>query len=363
MSPRFDNLFCSPRLPILLIICALTTGPWCTSIRGQESTDKNPYNPLQIDDQETLETVLFEIEYRPEAGNARSNQSNAEMRKVPLKVYLPKQKTPAPVVLFSHGLGGSREGFKHGGEHFARRGYVAVFLQHPGSDESVWKNSGVGKRMTAMREAANGQNLILRVQDVKAVIDALERIERGDTGVSAQAQVLRQRMDLKHIGMSGHSFGAVTTQMVSGQSPAIPNQQPTDPRISAAVVLSPSSPRIGQPERSFGKVSIPWMLMTGTEDSSPIGDQTPESRLKVFPALPEGKKYQVVFHGGTHAFLGERASVLAINEEPSSHARATVALATAFWDATLSGNEEAQRWLDGDGPRGVLAPKDVWQKK
>jgi predicted dienelactone hydrolase len=30
---------------------------------------------------------------------------------------------------------------------------------------------------------------------------------------------LRGRLDLSHVGMSGHSFGAVTTQCLSGQKP------------------------------------------------------------------------------------------------------------------------------------------------
>ena len=103
--------------------------------------------------------------------------------------------------------------------------------------------------------------------------------------------------------------------------------------------------------------------MTGTEDNSPIGDQTAESRLKVFAALPAGNKYQVVFHGGTHAFLGERNSGLSAGKETPSHARATAALSTAFWDAYLLGDVNAKQWLDGDGPQKLLTSQDVWQKK
>lgn len=42
--------------------------------------------------------------------------------------------------MFSHGLGGSRSGSAFLGEHWAARSYVAVSLQHPGSDDSVWKS-------------------------------------------------------------------------------------------------------------------------------------------------------------------------------------------------------------------------------
>lgn len=62
----------------------------------------------------------------------------ARNRELPILVYLPAGKTTAPVVLFSHGLGGSA-GSAFLGKHWAARGYVCVFLQHPGSDTSVWK--------------------------------------------------------------------------------------------------------------------------------------------------------------------------------------------------------------------------------
>jgi predicted dienelactone hydrolase len=78
----------------------------------------------------------------------------ARHRDIPLRVYLPGQSRPAPLILFSHGLGGSRAGSKFLGEHWAARGYVAVFLQHPGSDDSVWKEEPLGNRLAALRQAA-----------------------------------------------------------------------------------------------------------------------------------------------------------------------------------------------------------------
>src|SRR5687767_11794832 len=69
-------------------------------------------------------------------------------RDIPIRVYLQaSQKVEskldaklAAVVLFSHGLGGSRENNQYLANHWTARGYVCVFLQHPGSDENVWKN-------------------------------------------------------------------------------------------------------------------------------------------------------------------------------------------------------------------------------
>ncbi len=137
----------------------------------------------------------------------------------------------------------------------------------------------------------------------------------------------------------------------------------TDPRIDAAIMMSPSSPKQDTPEQAFGKVEIPWMLMTGTNDVAPIGDADLESRLAVFPALPPGDKYEVVLDGAEHSAFTDRA--LPGDREPRNpnHHRVMLALSTAFWDAYLMDDPDALEWLRGDGPRSVMDPGDRWQKK
>lgn len=278
-------------------------------------------------------------------------------RDIPLRVYLPVEQKPAPVVLFSHGLGGTKEGSAFLGKHWAARGYVAVFLQHPGSDDTAWRDTAPAERMKALNEAASMQNFLLRVQDVPAVLDQLTLWQKTDD------HALEGRLDLERIGMSGHSFGAITTQAVSGQSVALGGQRFTDERIIAALPMSQSPPSRGSAADAFGKVKIPWLLMTGTKDSAIVANFTPESRATVFPALPPGSKYELILHNAEHSAFTERA--LPGDKEPRNpnHHRAILALSTAFWDAFLKGNAEAKVWLDGDGPRTVLESQDGWQRK
>jgi predicted dienelactone hydrolase len=277
-------------------------------------------------------------------------------REIPLRVYLPAEAHGAPVVLFSHGLGGSREGSPYLGQHWAANGYAAVFLQHPGSDDAVWRGAPVVQRLAKMQQAAGLQNFLLRVQDVPAVLDQLERWNRTD------GHELAGRLDLDHVGMSGHSFGAVTTQAVSGQSYPL-SEKLTDARIKAAIAFSPSSPRRGDPAQAFGNVKIPWLLMTGTKDDSRIGGADVPSRLKVYPALPPGGKYELVLDGAEHSAFSDRP--LPGDREPRNpnHHRAILAISTAFWDAWLRDDDDARRWLDGSGPASVLEEHDRWQKK
>ena len=278
-------------------------------------------------------------------------------REIPVRFYLPDQKTAAPVVLFSHGLGGSRENNPYLGEHWSARGYVVVFLQHAGSDETVWKDVAAGQRLTAMKSAANLQNTLLRFKDVSVVIDQLDRWNQSTDSP------LAGRMDLKRIGMSGHSFGAVTTHGVSGQKTPRGESPFTEKRIKAALAMSPSSPRIGDPKQSFGGVSIPWLLMTGTNDTSPIGDIDVASRLAVYPALPAGGKYELVLDAADHMAFSERDLPGGKSRRNPNHHRAILAISTAFWDAWLREDMAAKTWLDGTGPASILEKQDRWQRK
>lgn len=277
-------------------------------------------------------------------------------RGIPVRVYLPAARTPSPVILFSHGLGGSREGSRYLGQHWGGRGYVAVFLQHAGSDESVWRAVRPGARRQAMQEAANPQNLLLRAGDVTAVLDQLEQWQ------SERGHRLAGRMDLSRTGMSGHSFGAITAQAVCGQK--MGRSAPlADPRLSAAVIMSPSGPRRGSAEEAFGGIKMPWLLMTGTEDLAQIGGITLESRLSVYPALPPGGKYELVLYGAQHSAFTDRPAPGAAEPRNPNHHRAILALSTAFWDAWLRRDPAARAWLDGAGPESVLEPRDRWQRK
>lgn len=304
-----------------------------------------PYDPLAVPGIDSVATQDFTITDR------------ARSREIPIRIYARPDAQNAPVVLFSHGLGGSRENGVYLGQHWAARGYVCVFMQHPGSDESVWKDAGRLKRLGAMRDAASGENLVLRIKDVPAVIDQLT------VWCQEEGHALVGRMDLAHIGMSGHSFGAVTTQSVSGQVAARGLINGTDPRIQAACAFSPSSPRAGSVDAAFGSVRIPWMLMTGTEDVSPIGGIDVASRLGVFPALPAGGKYEVVLFGAQHSAFGDGGLRTERGARNPNHHRAILALSTAFWDAWLKKDEAAKAWLDGNGPAGVLEMQDRWQRK
>ena len=208
--------------------------------------------------------------------------------------------------------------------------------------------------MTAMTRAASARNLALRAGDASVVLDQLAKWNEATSP-------LAKRLDLAHVGMSGHSFGAITTQAVSGQVYSAGSF--VDPRIDAAIAMSPSRPFAGDVGRAFARVKIPWLLMTGTNDTSPIGNIDAASRLAVFAALPPGNKYELVLAGAEHSIFSDRA--LPGDRQPRNpkHQPAILALSIAFWDAYLRDDAAARAWLNGNGPRALLQADDRWQRK
>src|SRR5205807_8551614 len=88
-------------------------------------------------------------------------------REVPVRVYAPKSgQGPFPVIVFSHGLGGSRDGYAYLGRHWASHGYLCLHLQHHGSDDAVWKASKqpLADMRRAARDPANALNRPLDVR-------------------------------------------------------------------------------------------------------------------------------------------------------------------------------------------------------
>jgi dienelactone hydrolase len=257
------------------------------------------------------------------------------------------------VVIFSHGLGGSREGSVYLGEHWSNAGYLVVAIQHPGSDESIWKNLPRWKIAQAMKEAASLESFLNRINDVRTVIDYLE--ESNDK----QTHPLHRKLDTKHIALAGHSFGAVTTQAFMGQNFFRGGDQTYgDPRIDCFILMSPSQSKKLSNKSAFGEVTKPVLCMTGTKDKSPLRPEvTPETRKQVYISLPAGSAYQVVFHKGSHSIFGDYRK-----NDPRYHA-AIKKSTTEFLDAYLKKDTAAESWLRSEKARECLVDEDIWEWK
>ena len=268
-------------------------------------------------------------------------------RDVPVKIYYPTTgEQPLPVIIFSHGLGGSREGYEYLGRHWASHGYVSVHPTHLGSDTSVLTQ---GKNpLESMRQAAADlQNAINRPKDVSFVIDRLTTLNKSD-------EKFKGRLALDRIGVAGHSFGGYTALAAVGETfigPGGQSQSLGDPRIKAAIAMSAPARRREDAllDRTYGSIKVPCFHMTGTKDDSPIGETRAEDRRIPFDHMSGGDNYLLIFTGGDHMLFSGRQRLLRSGDNDAHFHELILGASTAFWDAYLKGDADARTWLAG-GP-------------
>ena len=228
-------------------------------------------------------------------------------RPVPVRLYLPEHpgagqgaESPArlPLVVFSHGIGGSRRGYTWLGQHLARHGLASLHLQHVGSDRTLWSGSVFGL-VGRLQGAAQDGEAVARVQDLRFALDTLLAGELG------------ARIDPHRIVAGGHSYGANTTLLAAGAR--VPRQggvvDLADARVRAAIVIS-APPFYGEddPRRILASVAVPSLHVTATEDIIRIPGyfSGAEDRVKVFEATGSARKWLAVYEGGSHSMFTDR---------------------------------------------------------
>jgi predicted dienelactone hydrolase len=283
-------------------------------------------------------------------------------RNLPLKLYLPDLPRPKGLILFSHGLGGTREGGATWLNHWASHGFAAIALQHPGSDASLLHNNSPLALRRAFKAAMNPEELAHRVEDVRVVIKH----------VGHDASLPDAINGAPAIGIAGHSFGAVTVQILAGERR--PDQHPElpDSRIRAALALSPSA-RFAHTgpglDHRFGHIHLPFLSLTGSrDDGMGLSDITAANRELPYRHMPaDHGKYLLVFANGTHLDFAGQASeaegaVFHIRRNPPLFRDNLLAASTAYWQAHLNGDSDARHWLTSDFP-GRLRPDDRFEHK
>ena len=304
--------------------------------------------PLRAGETSVVKSVKFEW------------RDDARARAVPAKIYYPASGTGAcPVIVFSHGLGGSRDGYAYLGECWASNGFVSVHLQHVGSDDSAWR--GQTNAMESMRAAAaNPKEILDRPRDVKFALDQLEALNR------TAGSPLRGRLDLKRVGVAGHSFGAYTALAAAGRVFSLPGGREFDlhdARITACIALS--APARGTPaeKASYAKFAVPCLHMTGTEDTSPIGDTKAEQRRIPYDAIAAPAQYLVNFQGGDHMIFSGRPKAGERTASDAEYQKMIRTCTLAFWNAYLKNDAVALAWLQKDGLPQTLGAKAKLERK
>ena len=225
-----DQDFCSDVIDWTAGTCSdvRARGPFEAGARTITMTKPSVVDPSQ---QRVLDVVVW-YPTMPGAGPI-NGQTNAV-----LNAPVDHSGGPYPVLLFSHGSCGYPQQSVFLMPLIAARGYVVIAPPHPGNTIFQFPNCG-----TPQAQVASFQE---RPQDMIFALDQM-LAANADSGSDFFGA-----LDPSRIGMSGHSFGGLTTFLVTN----------LDPRIKVAVPMAPATP--GGPN---GVLHVPSLLMLGNIDS------------------------------------------------------------------------------------------------
>lgn len=233
----------------------------------------------------------------------------------PVDVYLPQgTRSPAPVVIISHGFGDVKESFTFIARHLASYGFVAILPEHVGSDLNYRQQFLNGQLDTLL----SPMEFLNRPREITFLIDELERLVNTSPRWA-------ERLNLDQIGIMGDSLGGSTALSLAGaeinyarlseacgpdsfsinfalylecRARFLPpqNYQLKDQRIKAVYVTHPVGGYLFGPE-GMGQIDIPLLMVVGSND---IVATAVTEQVHPFVWLQTQPKYLALLQVGTH---------------------------------------------------------------
>ena len=329
---------------------------------------------------ETVDIVLKDAE--------RSKDLNVRVR-VPAAKKGAKLVVPEggwPLVIFSHGLGGSGPStFNDLTKHWVSHGYVVMLPTHADSIGLKLRNGEPAPNINDVADRANAaRNLKIseRTADVRLMLDQLDETAKqvpALAGTDKKAQI-----NPKQIVMAGHSAGAYTTQVLIGVKArgrgvgAKSNfvaEDLGDKRFCAGMIVSgQGTTSMAFTNDSWKELKVPTLVLAGSLDTSPpgTGRETAESRQHPYTLAPGTAKggqptYLLFIDGATHGSYAGKSTSRVLGEEPTTDVKKiqdAVASATlAFIDAHARGDAAAKKYLESEKMKDVIPGKVRWERK
>lgn len=276
--------------------------------------------------------VIFEVPERPAA--------------LEIRVVAPATGSNLPIILLSHGHGGSNflssmRGYNPLVEFYAARGFVVLIPTHLNSKTLALDPNGPEGPLFWRS----------RPKDIQFILDHLGEIEATVPG-------LKGRLDKDRVAAVGHSLGAHTVAMLAGMTVTDGNTGEVvsfkEPRIKAAVMLSPPGDSADSAEwlkehypalataNDFSGVTLPSLVITGDEDFNDYFSARKDWRADAYRLSP-GPKSLLFLYGAGHMFGGISGYDAKETSDESPERVATIQRLTwAYLRSTL--NPEDKAW-------------------
>lgn len=223
-----------------------------------------------------------------------------------MRISAPTTGRDLPLLLFSHGYGGSNflasmRGYGPLVDFYAAHGFVVIQPTHLSA-----KSLGLDK---------NGPEGPLfwksRAQDMSFILDHLDEIEASVPGLGG-------RLDRSRVAAAGHSLGGHTVALLAGMRVTDPNTGEvidlSEPRLRTAVIFA--APGNGSDlaawasehypvlrNNDFSEMKMRALVVAGDQDVNPRFSDRPDWRADAYTLSP-GPKCLLTIFGGKHMLGG-----------------------------------------------------------
>jgi len=331
----------------VLVLGGALGGAWDATARG-EAADRRP---AAFDGFATRGDLAIRQD------DSLTLRDEARRKTLPVRVTWPREGGPYAVIVWSHGMGGSKDHYDPLVTHWARHGFVVI---QPSHGDSLAQARANGRRRTILDLMGQWDQ---RPADIKLILDNPEQLV-------AQQPALKGKMDAERIGLGGHSFGAHTALLLAGATVHRPGRVGTmtfrDDRIDAFVMVSAQGTGLLLRRDSYAKVDRPTLFVTGTHDASPINNKPASWRLEPFRFSPPGERYLLYLDEAHHGFGGIAGPDIRYpgrGPDDADQVGMVRAVALAMWRAHLTDDAAARRWLnDSDVATGSAGKATLRQR-
>lgn len=251
-----------------------------------------------------------------------------------VRVTAPATGDTLPVIVFSHGFGGSLDGYAPLVDYWAAHGFAIVQPTH--LDSRTMNVTPDDPRHPGIWRT--------RIEDLTRVLDSLDLLEAAVPGLAG-------RLDRSAVAVAGHSWGAQSASALLGarvlDADGVPGPDLSDPRVRAGVLLAVAgtggadlTPFAAEHfpfmNPDFTRMTPPVLVVAGDHDHSPLTTRGPEWFTDAYYLSPGAKSLLTVF-GGEHSLGGISgyASTETTDEDPGRVALIQ-RLGTAFLRDALS---------------------------
>ena len=247
---------------------------------------------------------------------------------VQVRVSAPATGHDVPVIVFSHGFGGSMNDYDPLVDYWTARGFAVLQPTHLDS-----LTLGI-----APEDPRTPEIWRFRIDDLKRVIDNLDALEAAVPGLAG-------RLDRDSIVAAGHSWGATTASALLGARVVGPDGKPgedmSDPRVKAGVLLALAghgeedltpfaAEHFSFMSPDFTQMTPPALLVAGDQDQSLLSTRGPDWWTDGYVQSP-GAKSLLTLSGAEHSLGGITGYTVTVTTDESPERVALLArVSTAY---------------------------------